>query len=90
MSDLNARAWVFRPASHNDGQSTAQLWSWHASLADGRTTSSVLLFETLSDCVRDAQQHGFTGDVDPTDGSFTPQGYEISVVGTSGSRTRIH
>ena len=89
MSDLNARTWVFRPASRNDGQSTAQLWRWHASHADGRTTSSVLLFETLADCVRDAQQHGFSGDVDPANGSFTPAGYEISVVGF-GSSTRIH
>ena len=89
MSDFNARTWVFRPAARTDGQSTAQLWRWHASLADGRTTSSVLLFETLADCVRDAQQHGFSGEVDPANGSFTPTGYEISVAAI-GSSTRIH
>ncbi|HEY0336004.1 MAG TPA: hypothetical protein VGC70_01590 [Burkholderiales bacterium] len=37
------------------------------------------LFGTLAECVHDAQRHGFSGQVDPAQGSFTPGGYEISV-----------
>ncbi len=81
MSDLHARVrgWLFKPVSRTDTESTAQLWRWHARAANGGTTSSVLLFDTLAECVRDAQQHGFSGQVDPAQGSFTPGGYEIIV-----------
>jgi hypothetical protein len=80
MIDMSACAWVFRPACRSDARSTAQLWTWHVRRADGGTTSSVLLFDTLSDCVRDAQRNGFDGKVDPTEGEFTAGGYEINVI----------
>ena len=80
MIDSCACAWVFKPACRTDDRSTAQLWAWHARRADGGTVSSVLLFDTLSECVRDARRNGFDGEVDPTQGSFTPGGYEINVI----------
>jgi hypothetical protein len=76
MSD---RTWLFKSVSCSDPGSTAQLWGWHARSADGDTTSSGRFFGTLAECVHDAQRHGFSGKVDPAQGSFTPGGYEINV-----------
>jgi hypothetical protein len=70
------RTWLFSAVSDTTEQSVAQLWRW--TLTSGENTvSSARLFGTLSDCVRDAQVHGFTGDVDATAGSFSKGRYEI-------------
>jgi hypothetical protein len=76
MSD---RTWLFKSVSCSDPSSTAQLWRWHARSAEGGSTFSAQLFGTLAECVHDAQRHGFSGQVDPAQGSFTPGGYEINV-----------
>jgi hypothetical protein len=76
MVDLT---WVFKPGSHMRGPSLAQLWKWQVRSTDGRIIESRALFSTLNQCVRDAQQHGFSGDVDPTEGTFTTSVYSICI-----------
>jgi hypothetical protein len=86
MSD---RTWLFKSVACSDPGSTAQLWRWQARSDDRGTTSSALLFGTLAECVHDAQRHGFCGKVDPTQGSFTPGGYEINVDDAIGPSTAV-
>jgi hypothetical protein len=54
------------------------LWRWEHTV-DGFTTFSAALFGTLAECVRDAQRHGFNGEVEPGQGAFAPGGYEINI-----------
>ena len=72
------RTWRFRSVCHEDAGATAHLWKWEVSIGQTRLGESHRLFNTLIECVSDAQQCGFTGEVDPTNGAFISNEYRIT------------
>jgi hypothetical protein len=76
---MSSPTWHFKSVRYNQSASTAQRWGWQAVWPDTSAEHSQRAFDTLADCVRDAQCNGFSGDVDPADGSFTFAGYQINV-----------
>src|SRR4051794_4855026 len=78
-TDASGVAWFFRCASQRTDGAVAQLWGWRTVSGNGDERGSAAVFATLAECVRDAQRHGFDGEVDAAHGMFTPSGYEITV-----------
>jgi hypothetical protein len=73
------RTWHFKSAAHQLGHRVTFTWRWEAARPDGTLEQSTSRFGTLAACVRDAQKSGFSGDVDPADGTFGADSYAISV-----------
>jgi hypothetical protein len=76
---VSSRAWYFKSAAQQLGHRVTFTWRWEATLPDGALEQSAHRFGTLAACVRDAQQSGFTGEVDPAIGAFRSDSYEIAV-----------
>ena len=81
LPDMN-RSWLFKTVPVQRASSSAQVWQWQCVCAHGDVVDSNHVFATLAECVRDARRNGFDGEVDASDGSFTPDGYEINVRGS--------
>jgi hypothetical protein len=89
LQDMNRR-WLFKTVPVQRVSSSAQAWQWQCVCAHRDVLDSTHVFATLAECVRDARRNGFDGKVDPSEGSFTPNGYQIDVHGrVSASMMRV-
>src|SRR6476661_6659326 len=58
---MSSRVWFFSSVQHRPTpDSVAHMWQWRVEVG-GKTEHSSTFFYTLEDCVRDAQQNGFSG-----------------------------
>ena len=74
------RVWLFRCVTQQSSNTVVtQVWQWRVEARDGTVSVSSRSFGTLPECVSDAKQHGFMGDVDPSTGTFTTTRYEMQV-----------
>ena len=73
--------WHFKTVLRWTSTGSTHCWKWCAESEHGDATQSTNLFQSLADCVRDAQAHGFRGRVDVDRGDFTPEDYEITISG---------
>jgi hypothetical protein len=55
------------------------VWRWQTETREGVRRESIEVFHTLDACVRDAQQNGFTGDINEGTRLFSALGYEIRI-----------
>ena len=74
------RTWHFKTVLRWNGAESTHCWKWCAESERGDAMQSPHVFESLADCVRDAQTQGFRGRVE-VGGDFTPENYEITISG---------
>ena len=53
--------WCFKTATRQTRGSPVHRWYWQLSSGPSPLLTSIVLFETLEDCVADAQANGFRG-----------------------------
>jgi hypothetical protein len=53
--------WCFKTATRQTRGSSAHQWYWQLNSGPTPLLTSIRLFETLEDCVADAQDNGFRG-----------------------------
>ena len=53
--------WCFKTAALNERKSSRYLWYWQIDTHDALLFTAIKLFPTLDDCVADARDQGFRG-----------------------------
>ena len=55
--------WCFKTAALNERNSSRYLWYWQIDTQDALLFTAIKLFSTLDECVTDAREQGFRGDL---------------------------
>ena len=53
--------WCFKTAALNERNSSRYLWYWQIDMQDALLFTAIKLFSSLEECVADARQNGFGG-----------------------------
>ena len=53
--------WCFKTAALNERKSSRYLWYWQIDTQDAMLFTAIKLFSTLDECVADAREQGFGG-----------------------------
>ena len=55
--------WCFKTAALNQRKASRYLWYWQIDTQDAMLFTAIKLFSTLDECVADAREQGFAGDL---------------------------